>query len=201
VEAFGLAVGDLVSIAQSAPGRLAAALPEARDRQAALAAAAIAVAVAGVAALVVAPLAAAPVREALGFGFAGVPRRLGEALAILAVNVRWLGAVAAPIVIVQSARFAGSDHRVLRPIADAMLAVAVLVNAAVVGAAVGAYGGRMIVAMLPHGPIELAAYALAIALYLRARSERLRLVPAVRLAAWALGLLVVAAFTETFLQP
>ena len=36
-----------------------------------------------------------------------------------------------------------------------------------VGASVGAYGTRMLRAMLPAGPIELAAYALAASVYLQ----------------------------------
>ena len=42
-------------------------------------------------------------------------------------------------------------------------------NVALVGAALGAYGTRMALAMLPHGPLELAAFATALALYLDAR--------------------------------
>ena len=43
----------------------------------------------------------------------------------------------------------------------------------VVGAAIGAYGTRMVGAMLPHGPVELAAYSLALALYLHGRRRAL----------------------------
>ena len=49
----------------------------------------------------------------------------------------------------------------------------------VVGAALGGYGTRMVRAMLPHGPVELAAYSLALALYLQGRRRAL---PAARLA-------------------
>ena len=50
-------------------------------------------------------------------------------------------------------------------------------NVLVVGAALGAYGERMVRAMLPHGPVELAAYALALALYLQGRSRALPAAP------------------------
>ena len=68
----------------------------------------------------------------------------------------------------------------------------------VVGAAVGGYGTRMVRAMLPHGPVEVAAYALALALYLLGRSRPL---PTARLAgtiATSVALLAVAALLETF---
>ena len=42
-----------------------------------------------------------------------------------------------------------------------------------VGAALGAYGTRMVLRALPHGPVELAAYSLALALYLQGRRRDL----------------------------
>jgi uncharacterized membrane protein SpoIIM required for sporulation len=56
----------------------------------------------------------------------------------------------------------------------------------------------MVRASLPHGPIELAAYSLAVALYLRGRRRPL---PAAHMAKVTLGsvaLLAVAAVLETF---
>ena len=55
----------------------------------------------------------------------------------------------------------------------AVLAGAIAANVLVVGAALGGYGTRMVRAMLPHGPVELAAYALALALYLQGRRRAL----------------------------
>ena len=51
-------------------------------------------------------------------------------------------------------------------------AAAVAANVIVVGASFGAYGTRMVRAALPHGPVELAAYSLALALYLQGRTRR-----------------------------
>ena len=81
---------------------------------------------------------------------------------------------------------------------DAALALGVLVNTALVGAALGAYGARMAVAMLPHGPVELAAYALALALYLHARRHALSVRRVAATAAACLSLLAVGAVLETF---
>ena len=60
------------------------------------------------------------------------------------------------------------------PAGELLLAGAIAANVLVVGAALGAYGdadGRA--PMLPHGPVELAAYALALALYLQGRRRAL----------------------------
>ena len=58
-------------------------------------------------------------------------------------------------------------------VAELILAAAITANTLVVGVAIGAYGLRMVSATLPHGPIELAAYTLAIALYLHDRRRNL----------------------------
>ena len=49
----------------------------------------------------------------------------------------------------------------------------IVANVLVVGAGLGAYGARMVRAELPHGPVELAAYALALGLYLQGRRRAL----------------------------
>lgn len=172
---------------------------------AALAAAAV-LAVVAVAALVTAAAFADAVRDALDFGFGGIPRTLGDALDVFLHNARLMGAVAAGVLVVQAPRFEHADGSLgrggasLRTVADLVLGIAVAVNAAVVGAALGAYGERMVRAVLPHAPLELAAYACALALYLRARDARLTPRPALALAAWALALLALAAFVEVFAQ-
>ena len=56
---------------------------------------------------------------------------------------------------------------------EVILAGAITANVAVVGAALGAYRERMVLALMPHGPVELAAYALAVALYLQDRRRNL----------------------------
>jgi hypothetical protein len=190
-----------VSSAQAA----GAWLPEATDVRRATAAAVAAVALTGLAAVVVAIGYGASVRATWDFGFAGVPRTLSEAVSIFVNNARVMGAAGAAIVIVQSVRASGGGELgraglIVRGCCDALIAGAVVLNTGVAGAALGAYGDRMLVAMLPHAPFELVAYAFGIALYLRARVELLRVGCAARLAAWALGLLIVSAFVETYLH-
>jgi Stage II sporulation protein M len=149
---------------------------------------------------------AAEARRALDFPFAGVAPRLDTVLSIFANNARLLTAVFAALAITQSPwvavapAFRGAPGCVLLAAADTVLALSVALNTLVVGTALGAYGGRMVAAMLPHGPVELASYALALALYLRARRQRVatRHIAAVGTACTA-GL-ALAAVLETFVS-
>ena len=70
----------------------------------------------------------------------------------------------------------------------------------VIGASLGAYGTRMVRAALPHGPVELAAYSLALALYLQGRDRPLpgRLIVAV--VALSVATLALAAILETYVN-
>jgi hypothetical protein len=149
---------------------------------------------------------AADMRALLGFGFAGVPARPSTATSIFANNARLLAAVFAAILIAQSPWLAGAASRaehgpvngVLLAAVDTVLALGVAVNTALVGAALGAYGARMGVAMLPHGPLELAAYAIALALYLHARRGPLTVGRVAAIATTCLCLLAVGSVLETF---
>jgi hypothetical protein len=151
---------------------------------------------------------AADMRALLGFGFAGVPARSSTATSIFANNARLLAAVFAAILIAQSPWLAGAGtasraergpvNGVLFATVDTILALGVAVNTALVGAALGAYGARMGVAMLPHGPLELAAYAIALTLYLHARRGPLTVGRVAATATTCLSLLAVASVLETF---
>ena len=79
-----------------------------------------------------------------------------------------------------------------------ILAGAIAANLVVIGAAIGGYGHRMVLAMLPHGPVELAAYSLALALYLRGPSPQR--CPQLHDRGWraSVALLAIAAVLETF---
>ena len=55
--------------------------------------------------------------------------------------------------------------------------------------------------MLPHGPLELAAFALTLALYLRARQGPLAPRHLAAVAPGCVALLVVAAALETWVVP
>ena len=148
-------------------------------------------------------LAAAPTRRWLQFPFRGVPGRAGEAVAIFTHNGRVVAGVFGLLLIAQLA-LRNPDakwtvQRSLRKLGEALLAGLVAVNVLWVGASVGAYGIRMVRAMLPHGPVELAAYALTLALYLRGRH---RIVPTrelVTVGAASVLLLAAAAVLETFI--
>lgn len=172
----------------------------------ATAAALFVLAVVALAAAVTAIGFAAPARDALGFGFGGLPRDGGEVVAVFIHNARLAGVVAGAVIVVQAPRLErddgtlGATGRGLRTAVDVVLAIAVAANAAVVGIAFGAYGARMVSATATHGPVELAGYAAALALYLRARVRLLRPRPALTLAATALGLLALAALLEVYAQ-
>jgi hypothetical protein len=76
--------------------------------------------------------------------------------------------------------------------------VVVLINLVLIGSSLGAYGWRMVRAVLPHGLLELAAYSLTLGLYVRVRQR------SVPLGAWAASaggaalLLAAAAILETY---
>jgi hypothetical protein len=138
----------------------------------------------------------------LHYTFPGVPARLNSAVWIFTSNSRELLGVLGLLLIAQIAvrRDDGPTRaqRLVRVGGELALAGAITANVLVVGGAVGAYGERMVRAMLPHGPIEVAAYSLALALYLQGRRRPL---PAVRTAgtiAASVALLALAALLETF---
>ena len=98
-------------------------------------------------------LAAAPTRRWLQFPFRGVPARAGEAVAIFTHNGRVLAGVFGLLLIAQLALRNPDAHcrlqRTLRKLGEALLAGLVAINVLWVGASVGAYGIRMVRAMLP----------------------------------------------------
>jgi hypothetical protein len=174
--------------------------------QAAAAAGGIAAATVAVA-LAVRLAAAEPTRGLLEFPFAGLAARPETALGILATNLRLLLATLAAAVIIQSPWCAPrAGHR--SPLGlltvstlDTLVALQTALNTVIVGAALGAYGSRMATAMLPHGPLELAAFALALTQYLRARRHPLAPRRLVVVAAVCVALLVIAAALETYVVP
>lgn len=136
--------------------------------------------------------AAAPAaREWLGFEFPGLEPRVGEAAEIFVNNARLLAAVLVACLVVRSAR-------PLVGLCDVVLLVAAAFHVAFVGAALGAYGQRTLAAMLPHGPLELGAFALALALYLAARREPVSGWRVACIALVSLAGLALAALLEVF---
>jgi hypothetical protein len=156
-------------------------------------------------ALVMRVTAASAARRWLAYPFTGIPARPGETGAIFMHNVRALAAVAGLLLVVQSPHWAGNAdggpvHRAIRRGGEALLAAGVSANVIVVGASLGAYGSRMMRAVLPHGPAELGAYALALALYIQGRGKPLPVSHALAIAAMSISLLALAALLETFVN-
>jgi hypothetical protein len=169
-------------------------------RRAALAGACLA-AMTAAAALVVHVTAAEDVRQDLAFSFRGVPDELDEASAILVTNARIAGvfllAAALRGVPRHEAR-QGALYTLAGAACDTLVALTCVANAAFVGAAIGAYGRRMLEAMLPHGPIELAGFALALGTYLQARHQVIVPGALVRIVGAVISLLGAAAAAETY---
>ena len=150
---------------------------------------------------------AAEARDTLRFGFAGVPATAESALSILAANGRLLVAILAAVLVAQAPWLAGAPSRpgpilrVLRGAIDVLLTLAVAANVALVGVALGAYGTRMLAALLPHGPLEVGAFATALALYRDASRGPLPPRRILSVAGGCLLALAAAALLETFIVP
>ena len=119
-------------------------------------------------------------------------------------NLRAILGVFGLLLIAQlAARHPGGPGRAQRLIlagGELILAGVIAANVLVVGAGLGGYGERMARAELPHGPVELAAYALALALYLQGRRRALPAVHLARVVAVSVALLALAAALETFVN-
>jgi hypothetical protein len=189
---------------RSAAPRIAGSAP-AGGAQTVTVAALIAAALTGCVMLVALVTRAALARQARGwlhYTFPGVPARLSSAEWIFASNGRELLGVLGLLLIAQlAARRADGPTRaeqLVRTGGEVLLAGTIGANVLVIGAAVGAYGMRMMRTMVPHDPVEVAAYTLALALYLQGRRRPL---PAGRLTftiAASVALLAGAALLETF---
>lgn len=135
--------------------------------------------VTGLTAVAVHGVAADEAREVLGFTFDGVPPRLSESVDIFANNVGVLGAVLAACGTAQIAHHAAPAgwerglFRAMTLICDAALITGCAMNVLLIGTAFGAYGRRTLEGALAHGPFELAAFSLVLALYWAGRRERL----------------------------
>jgi len=149
---------------------------------------------------------AAAARRWLAFPFAGIPARPSTAAIIFSHNLHALAAVCGLLLIAQSGYSPtgttqpGPLHGMLRRLGEALLGAAVAANLIVVGASFGAYGTRMVRAALPHGPVELAAYALALSLYLHGRRRRLPARGMFAVLALSVLTLAVAAVLETYVN-
>jgi hypothetical protein len=153
-------------------------------------------------ALVVDAAFAGTVRGWLDYPFSGIPAHASVAVEIFAHNLRALTGVLGALIVAQAGwRRPGGPSRtqqIIQRLAELMIAGAVAANIILIGASVGAYGPRMLAAMLPHGPVELTGDTLGLALYWQGRRRRLALGDVAMVAAISVGLLAVAASLETF---
>ena len=143
-------------------------------------------------------------RTWLRYPFRGLPARPNVAMVIFVHNVRAIVGVFGLLLVAQlAARRPGGPGRAQRLIlagGELILSGVILANVLVVGAGLGAYGERMARAELPHGPVELAAYALALALYLHGRKRILSAGHLSKVMAASVALLALAATLETFVN-
>jgi hypothetical protein len=149
---------------------------------------------------------AAQARRWLAFPFTGISARPDVAAAIFLHNVHALAAVGGLLLIAQSAQWtasAGEPTRVsgaARRLGEVLLGGAIAANLITVGASFGAYGTRMLLAALPHGPAELAAYSLALALYRQGRTRALPTRHMLAVVALSVAMLALAAVLETYVN-
>lgn len=136
-------------------------------------------------------------RALLGWTFPGIAHTTSAWVTILLANLRVAGGVLAAALVLDQAQRNGRRTRGLRCLLDALIALGTFRTALLIALALGAYGERMIRALLPHGPVELLAFALLASLYARARHAPVSREVAVRRSLSAVGLLLVAATLET----
>ena len=140
----------------------------------------------------------------LHYSFPGVPPHADVAVAIFLHNGRAILGVLGLLLIAQLAarrpEDAGRAQRLILVAGELILAAVITVNVLVVGAGLGAYGARMVGADLPHGPVELAAYALALSIYVQGRRRALPAAHLAKVVAASVALLALAATLETFVN-
>jgi Stage II sporulation protein M len=168
---------------------------------------------AGVVAAATSVMFAGAARHALGFSFTGVRPGAATAMSILLNNLAlagvplgfaalltWLPRRRQEASVSGPGRLTGRAHIVGggRSAMDGIVVGLVLLNMLVVGAAIGAYGARMMRALLPHGPVEITGYTVALAAYLRARSSRADSRTILVAAVVSVTMLIAAALLETY---
>jgi hypothetical protein len=159
-------------------------------------------------ALVIHLTCATAAQHGLGFRFPGVPATLDSAVSIFINNTRKLAGLFGLALILQCPWLDRRQPRgecpawipALRPFADCAVAGVLLSTFLLTAVGLGAYGARMGRAVMPHGPIELVAFATGLALYLDARRDVVSARRALALATLSIVLLAAAALTETYLS-
>jgi hypothetical protein len=143
-------------------------------------------------------------RRVLAFHFPGVPAQPAAAGTVFLHNLHASLAIGGALLVAQSPHLVtraarpGRIHRTLQRTCEALLVGGVAANVIVIGASFGAYGMKMVRAALPHGPFELAAYSLALALYLEGRRRPLSGRYTLAVVAVSTFALAVGALLETY---
>jgi hypothetical protein len=132
----------------------------------------------------------------------GIPNHAGEAVAILTHNALQALPVITASAVLDGIRVYRPDHSgpplLMRAMLDGAVVVIVAKNLLVLGVVLGIYTTSGAIAMLPHGPIELAGFALVVGLYANARRRRVAAVQWVTGLGGTAVLLAVAAAVETY---
>jgi len=166
-----------------------------------------AVAVAGVALVAGAVLDEREVADLQRVPFPELPTTIGEAASIWTHNGRILLAAIGAAVAVNAPWLAKADAspprvgwgwRATRVLCDAAIVVATARNLITVGAGLAVWRERMLLAILPHGLVELAGFACGLALYLLARRGSVGRRTWIKLVVAGTLLLAVAALLEVF---
>jgi len=161
--------------------------------------ASVVLAMIAISALVVHAAAAAATRDWLDYPFSGLSARPHVAVTLVLHNTRaLLGPVGLLLIAQIAARTPSRLQGAIRAAGEVLLAGVIAANAALVGASIGAYGLRMVRAILPHGVVELAAFSVVIAVYLQGRRRPLPARHILLAAAAGTVLLAAAATLETF---
>jgi hypothetical protein len=132
-------------------------------------------------------------RRLLGFDFDPPARRPGQTIEIAATNLRLVAAALLAALVVRG------RPQLRRPL-DATLAALLALNTATLGVALGAYGPRLVGALAPHAPLELAAFSLGGGVYLAARGAHISTGALIAVAAVAVTLVAAGAIVETYVR-
>jgi hypothetical protein len=156
---------------------------------------ALGIAVALLAAILVAGCGLGPAaRHALNFGFDGVPHTATEVARIATRNTALtVGTLAAAAL---APHVTPPAHRLL----TLVLATVLVINAAAVGVALGAYGRRGLLALAPHAPLEFVALSIAGGAYMQTRKQAVRGSLLLHVGVVSVLLLVAAATFETYIS-
>ena len=132
-------------------------------------------------------------RAQLQFDFTGIQRTPAAVVEIALHNLR----LAAGVLLCAALVLSLGRHA--RHAVSALLATVLALNAAAVGIALAAYGGRLLAATRLHLPLELAGLTLAGGAYVQALRQPLRPLELTLVGASCLALLLAAAAVESYL--